>query len=214
MPLAPVSFADIETYAGEDDSALLLSSTSVQLLLKLLSNAQSNPDIFFSDYADIDTDDLDVLLDDTTLALMGTPVPSLFGFYRYDFNVLKPDNQSGSFVMNTGFTSQYNLCCLQSTVQNNYFEYKQYLKAGGYSIDLNIVKHSSAGIITLTVDGNAISTHDGYNASNQQNQFVGPSGVTIDADGVVTIRLAMNTKNASSSGYGLIISQLAIRKTS
>lgn len=85
------------------------------------------------------------------------------------------------------------------------------LAAGSYTLDICHSKSSAGGILTLTVTGDAnLYTVDMYNASTQLNRH-STITVSVPTDGLKRVNMSTTSKNASSSGYVLNITYIAIR---
>lgn len=95
---------------------------------------------------------------------------------------------------------------------NDAIGYDFWLPSGIYRLDLLCAKTANAGIVTPNVDGTDLATIDLYNSTTA---FFSTSwtGITIAATGVKRVKFTMASKNASSTGYGLAIIQLAISRT-
>jgi Concanavalin A-like lectin/glucanases superfamily len=74
------------------------------------------------------------------------------------------------------------------------------LGAGTYTIDFFYQKYTSNGILTITLDGNSVTTIDTYAASIAQGHTQ-VTGVTVTGSKAHSLEVLINTKNASSSSY-------------
>jgi len=90
------------------------------------------------------------------------------------------------------------------------FEFQVSLAAGTYNMELFGTKNAGAGIVDITIDGDYIFQTDFYRAT-QLNNYSLVQSVDIVGDGVHTINLKINGKNASSSGYSLNLTYIAFR---
>lgn len=85
------------------------------------------------------------------------------------------------------------------------------LEAGNYEIKMLWTRGSSAGDLTLRLDGTNLGTKVGYNASNLNAEETWTvSGV---AAGSHTLNLKVNAKQGASSGYNISASLFTVRKT-
>lgn len=88
------------------------------------------------------------------------------------------------------------------------------LAPGAWTLGLVFKKASDAGIITVTLDGasGTPSTVDGYNAATQLGQTTSVT-FTVATTGVKRLKLALLTKNASSSSYKGYVHHLTLMRT-
>lgn len=90
---------------------------------------------------------------------------------------------------------------ITNPTQNDYGEWSVYLLAGTYNLRVPVVKTTTAGIATFTLDGGAsLGTVDLYNASTAVGSGA-INGIVISTPGWHTLRATAATKNASSTGY-------------
>lgn len=99
-----------------------------------------------------------------------------------------------------------------SPAQNDAWAVDVVLAAGTWDAHFYVGKASSTGIITLQQDGTDMGTADTYAASAAAAK-VSVTGWTVSATGKKRMNLKMATKNASSSGYLLIIDGIEFRRT-
>lgn len=100
-----------------------------------------------------------------------------------------------------------------SAALNDAISYKIELPAGTYDFKFFLRKASNAGKLTFKVDGAArFSDFDLYAASPAFLELLDTSEA-ISTAGPHTIQLVMTSKNASSSGYGLGLFNIGIRRT-
>lgn len=85
------------------------------------------------------------------------------------------------------------------------------LDAGTYSITTIHRQHTDRGIYTVTVDGVAAGTFDGY-AATTDNVVSTITGLVLSA-GRHTVTFTMATKNASSSGYLHAVASVTATRT-
>lgn len=100
-----------------------------------------------------------------------------------------------------------------ASAQGKYCEYELFFPAGTYSVFATGVKASGYGIATLSIDGASVATLDFYAASTAANSVVSATGISI-AGGKRSLRISAATKNASSGGYVLNLSDLVFVKES
>lgn len=94
-----------------------------------------------------------------------------------------------------------------------YVEYPVLLQAGTWRLDAISDKANTRAILTFSIDGVSVGTQDAYAASPSANFEASVTGIVVAATGVKTLRVSNPTKNASSSGYAGVLSQLVMRKT-
>lgn len=78
--------------------------------------------------------------------------------------------------------------------------YKIGIQAGTYTLRIVCRKGASLGIVKVLIDGVVKHTMDCYNATNSFNQATETTGITL-TQGLHTIKIKVDGKNASSSGY-------------
>lgn len=96
---------------------------------------------------------------------------------------------------------------------NDGIQWKAMMKAGTYTIRLLTLQTTDRGIAHIDVGGTEVTTLDTYDGGGATNVIKKATGVTIVADGYVTIKLEMKSKNGSSSSYGLTMSLLSFERT-
>lgn len=89
----------------------------------------------------------------------------------------------------------------QGTVQNSALHIDVPIGAGTWTVEVMTFQASDAGIITVYFDSTSVGTLDGYNAVATRNVRASITGIVIATSAVRTLKLVMETKNASSSGY-------------
>jgi len=89
-----------------------------------------------------------------------------------------------------------------ASVINDYVDFKTVLQAGTYKLVYSGDKDVNRAIITFYVDGVSVGTYDGY-ATPRVNTTLTTisSSIVIPTSKLVTIRIKVTSKNASSSGY-------------
>lgn len=102
-----------------------------------------------------------------------------------------------------------------SQAQNDYIEFANVpLQAGDYEIRILATKSAASGIVSVYHDSSDTGADlDLYNASTTHNNVVTDT-FTIGSKTRGTLRLIVETKNASSSAYEMGIQQIEIVKTS
>ena len=128
-------------------------------------------------------------------------------------NEIFPKTTNGSFVQGVDTAQIGNQRFILNNDVTAYVEYQLLLQAGTWRLDCISDKGSSRGIGTFTIDGSAIGTADAYAAGASANYMIAFTGIVVASTAVATIRIATSSKNASSSGYTFVISQLVMTKT-
>jgi hypothetical protein len=83
--------------------------------------------------------------------------------------------------------------------------------AGTYNIKVLLKKHSSKGIFQLYVNGTAQGgPYDQYYNGNQEGVTADFGTVTFPSAGTYTVKFEIVGKNASSSGYTLVLDALTL----
>ena len=100
-----------------------------------------------------------------------------------------------------------------SGANGDYLEFDAYLAAGEYTFNVVYSNGSNGGLVDLTVDGDLVTQIDMYGGGTQDIQSV-TTGFVIATGGLgKKIRLELNGKNPSSSGYYMFWSQMLITQT-
>lgn len=87
------------------------------------------------------------------------------------------------------------------------------LAVGTYHIEYVAAKATTAGIMSIIIDGSTISTHDFYAAATTYNVRGSSSDFNISTPGTHTLTIKVASKNASSSNYFTFISWFQIIRT-
>jgi len=126
---------------------------------------------------------------------------------------------SGNAVIQTIDTAQrFNVTYQQNPpLINQNLQATRYMASGEWAYRITGVRQSASGILTFTIDDadgdNALTAnHDFYNASALKNQFF-TGTFTLAVAGGAFINYDVNSKHASSTGYGLLITCLEMWKT-
>lgn len=101
-----------------------------------------------------------------------------------------------------------------SNAQNDERGWDLVLAAGTWELTLCYVKATSGGIATVMLDNVSTGlTIDTYNGSTAFVIVSAVSGITVASTGKRRVSLKAATKNASSSGYSLLLSWVTLRRT-
>jgi len=85
------------------------------------------------------------------------------------------------------------------------------MDAGTYTCLLLCNKTSNAGIIKIYAGAELLGSFDAYGAANDSIMTV--TGSTIAASGLKTIKIKVDGKNASSSGYNAAVAAIVLLRT-
>lgn len=103
-----------------------------------------------------------------------------------------------------------------SGTQGDWLEVPVVIGAGSWAVELVHATSADAGIVHLFLDDTAIGTIDTY--SNDSPPVFGASGVVtgivVARDGKHVLRLAVDSKSSSSSGYAVRLQCLQMRRIS
>lgn len=92
------------------------------------------------------------------------------------------------------------LYCNPGSVQK-YVTWDTALTAGTWTLTLIYRSSNDFGVVTPSIDGSDLATLDCYNASTTGNLVQQWAGINVPSDGVVELKLRVDSKNASSSNY-------------
>lgn len=136
--------------------------------------------------------------------------------WRYEFVSLLGATVNSGFTMASGSANisedQWADHGMVSTAQNHEIAWDQPLAAGTWDVHVLFFRATLLGIATVTFDATSVGTIDMY-GSSQSNTVGSITGITVSTTGKVRIKLKGATKNASSSGYALWISQVILVRT-
>lgn len=89
----------------------------------------------------------------------------------------------------------------------------RWLAKGTYAVTTSAFKRSSGGIMKIDFGGTTVHTHDTYDAGTVSGDSVTTEDITVATSGDVTIKVKVDGKNGSSSGYSLRFGTIVIRWT-
>lgn len=96
-----------------------------------------------------------------------------------------------------------------------YIEYEIPVEEGTYSLKAVMGKGSSYGSLTFSVEGSTVGVVDGYAASTATPDVEAVPGTFVVAKrSQIKIRLTVATKNASSTGYDLLLAWIGVYRAS
>ncbi len=91
--------------------------------------------------------------------------------------------------------------------------HKVFLTAGTYTFGYLGSRSTNRGILDLTIDGSSAGTIDTYDAGGGYNYEDTITGISVATSGVKDVVIKVNGKNASSSGYVLVVTSSALWRT-
>ena len=97
-------------------------------------------------------------------------------------------------------------------VQDQSASWKVVLAAGTFSLDLIYVAWSDAGVMTWSLDDNAIGTVDGY--GGQYNSQATLENIVVAEAGVKTLTVKVSSKTDASQGFNAYLQAIQLRRTS
>jgi len=86
--------------------------------------------------------------------------------------------------------------------------FKCYMRKGTYKLYLYTRVGPNDGIVDIKINGSTITTIDLYADANDYDAVKTAENISITTDGIKTIDLVINGKNASSNGYNIFFSAL------
>lgn len=92
-------------------------------------------------------------------------------------------------------------------------DYKVFMAKGTYTLQILLIKGTGQPILDVDIDAVEVASWDLYLAAGLYNQLVSQTGIVIATAGLKTLTLRADGKNASSSGYYIQASNLALWRT-
>jgi len=92
-------------------------------------------------------------------------------------------------------------------------DYKVFMAKGTYTLQILLIKGSGQPILDVDIDAVEVASWDLYSAAGLYNQLVTQTGIVIATAGLKTLTLRADGKNASSAGYYIQASNLALWRT-
>jgi hypothetical protein len=100
-----------------------------------------------------------------------------------------------------------------SGAQNDLISWDVLIPAGTWTFELMYTKDSNRGIYSVFFDDTLAGTIDGYNIGTTRNVRSSITAIVRSSQEVVTLMLAMKTKNAASTNYLGSIQAIQLRRT-
>lgn len=120
----------------------------------------------------------------------------------------------GTWVGGTHTTQQYNHYMFNSSQSDgDQIDYKAYMTKGTWKCRVLGTTNTTHGIFDIKVNGTTVHTIDGYSAANTFNVRDTSSEFNITSDGLKTISVVINGKNASATTYYAFITYITFWRT-
>jgi hypothetical protein len=99
-------------------------------------------------------------------------------------------------------------------VQDQSASWKVVLAAGTFSLDLIYVAWSDGGVMTWSLDDNAIGNVDGFSGGGQYNSQATLENIVVAEAGVKTLTVKVSSKADASQGFNAYLQAIQLRRTS
>ena len=90
---------------------------------------------------------------------------------------------------------------LTSSVNTAWIIYKVFLAKGTYKLWGRCYKSTATGILDVDIDTSEVASFDTYAGSGSWNNVISAADIVIAASGLKDVRLRIDGKHGSSSGY-------------
>lgn len=109
---------------------------------------------------------------------------------------------NGTWSISTSGTDFFNIFGTNTTAADaDFMTFEVYLSAGTYTLIFYNFHNSNNGIADVQIDGVEVASFDKYASSGSGNNRDSQTGITVSSSGLKTVKLVVDGKNASSSGY-------------
>jgi len=98
-------------------------------------------------------------------------------------------------------------------VNGDNISYNVYLAAGTYTLRLLILTSTNSGILDVDIDSTEVASFDQYSSPSVYNVLNSQTGIVIASAGLKTLRLRVDGKNASSSGWVVRVTTISLWRT-
>lgn len=109
-------------------------------------------------------------------------------------------------------TQSFGRITQQTAAINNETYFNFYLSPGAYNFRFLGQSNATSGISSVYIDGVLVTTLDWYSASTVQNVLKTFSYTSTSA-AQKTLSIVVASKNASSTGYGLVLTKISAKLT-
>ena len=142
----------------------------------------------------------------------GAPVTDLYPSRFHITPWMSWSGSGGTTPTRTASTSHVGLGFIQNgaAADADHYEWNVEMASGTWSVKLLFEKDTDCGVFDVSVDGVAVSSgNDAYNGSATYNNVLTVTGVAVASSGNHAVRVAANTKNASSSDFVIPVSTVS-----
>ena len=152
-----------------------------------------------------------VLREDGDDSCSWQPVPG--GDGHIFIGLFTPDSiGAGSWSVSHNASSAYSFTIQNAGSDADNMTYKAYLAAGTYSYAMIVTQHTDSGKVEVQFDGSVKGTHDLYGSTTENIEFR-VNSISVATSGLASVKLNINGKNASSSGFVARFHSLTIWRT-
>jgi hypothetical protein len=199
---------------NETERAVLLSGDSIALMFSVLGeyaehtyNWQGSGE--FSDLTDDETDVVKALIAKAERELMSEVIVAKLPYFAHLFHYENHATVGNAIVPGVNASQFCNHYSWQNAPAQNdeWISPLIWLEAGDYELKMHVVKNNQSGIFRLEWNGDMLDEIDLYSSSVVYNQLLSFE-VSSDGEAANQIHGFTNSKNASSSGYRLMITDM------
>lgn len=142
----------------------------------------------------------------------GESVDDLPWIVDLDVNSISGSSSGWAYALNESY---YRSTTLYSDgAQGRWVEFQAWLPAGIWQLTQIGYRSTAQGIASITLDGGSVvGTIDNYGSVAYPHKFTPATGIVVPTTKLYTVRIAADSKHASSSGYSLQIDNLEFRRT-
>ncbi len=121
----------------------------------------------------------------------------------------------GTWIVGGELTAHYlqEVLYNSSTNDGDNISYKVYLEAGTYTLLLFARTTNAYGIVDIDIDAGEVASFDQYSASPVENVRNIQTAINVATAGIKTLKVRVDGKNGSSSGYSGVIGYIALWRT-
>jgi hypothetical protein len=99
-----------------------------------------------------------------------------------------------------------------NSAQNDKMEFQTVIADGTYSLKMKVRKSANKAIAHILIDDTEVGTVDMYSATAISDAEVSTS-IVVEIGGAHILSFLMSTKNASSTGYGALVTMFTLLRT-
>jgi len=120
----------------------------------------------------------------------------------------------GTWIIGVDSIVQWNAVWRNSSLADgDNISYKVYLTAGTYTFYSLFKTYSGAAIMDIDIDGVEVASFDGYSAGIVANVLFSQPNIVVAESGVKTVRLRVDGRHASSTGWSLNLINFQFART-